>query len=148
MAIIREDVNKLILSFDKLSTIICPIFAKINISSEYTDKFILQDRKIVYIGESAVWTQILFRNCIIGNKKYEFCFKIINSKKCNVVAGITMASQVIFRSSLYANKGEKTERKYLGLSGTGQLYSHENTSNLGTILLSHHESDHHREKSK
>ena len=34
----------------KLTSIVCPIFNKININSEYTNMFILQDRKIMYIG--------------------------------------------------------------------------------------------------
>lgn len=61
ISIIREDINKLLLSFNKLSNILCPVFAKINILSEFTNQFILQDRKIMYIGESSQWTQISFK---------------------------------------------------------------------------------------
>ncbi len=62
MGILREDVNKLLIAFDKLSSIVCPIFTKINVNSSFTNQFILHDRKIMYIGESGYWTQILFKN--------------------------------------------------------------------------------------
>lgn len=70
MAILREDLNKLLVAFEKLSAIVCPIFAKINISSPFTSQFILQDRKIMYIGESGSWTQILFKNELSSYKKF------------------------------------------------------------------------------
>lgn len=62
ISIIREDVSKLHLSFEKLAAIVCPIFSKLNITSDYTNQFILQDRKIMYAGDSGAWTQILFKN--------------------------------------------------------------------------------------
>lgn len=62
MSILRQDLNKLLTAFDKLASITCPIFAKLNTDSEYTSQFILQDRKIMYIGDSGTWTQILMRS--------------------------------------------------------------------------------------
>ncbi len=87
-----------------MTAIVCPIFSKINIKSEFTNQFILQDRKIMYIGDNGLWTQIIFKQ-EIGYKKKEVGFKIVNSRKNNIVAGITVPGQVGYRSSINAGKG-------------------------------------------
>jgi hypothetical protein len=62
ITLIQEDLHQLLIAFNKLSNIVCPIFTKINIMSEWTTQFILQDKKVMYTGDAGIWTQILFKN--------------------------------------------------------------------------------------
>lgn len=56
-------------------------------------------------------------------KQVEFSYKIVCSKRGNVVAGITLATQSGARSSLSNGKGEK-EKKYIAVNGYGQILTH------------------------
>jgi hypothetical protein len=58
----------------------------------------------MYIGDNGLWTQIIFKQ-EIGYKKVEVGFKIANSRKNNIVAGITVHGQIGYRSSIHAGKG-------------------------------------------
>ena len=111
-----QDISDIWDHLGKLTKILCPLLTIINIREEFIDKFILQDRKIVYVGEPGVWTQVIFKELISPHKKYEFTCKILNSKKNNIIIGVTNPKNNYGRSSM------KKEKGVLALGANGILY--------------------------
>ena len=71
---------------------------------------------MVYVGEPGVWTQIIFKELISSHKKYEFTCKILNTKKNNIIIGVTNPKNNYGRSSM------KKEKGVLALAANGILY--------------------------
>ena len=50
MSIIRQDVNNATQHINRLTQMVCPMLNRLNLNTEFVEKFILQDRKIMYVG--------------------------------------------------------------------------------------------------